>query len=205
MSKTPKPAAKPEAAKPAATKPAAAKPAAAKPEAAKPAAVAGGTDIQWITDFKGSNEKWLAKFKAKSFKGNNKDDVLLFFKATMEFQSLNEDYKEVVADTILQYGEIAQYYEVRDTDIKLVLVANDKGGKIGLYKGSWKDIQAKNNWKNPAMMEMVGPAIEQIMAGNPNTDSFFFAGTLTVQGPIKLAIIGREWITSFYEENGIDI
>jgi hypothetical protein len=188
MSKNPKPA------------PAAAKPA---PAAAKPAA--GGTDIQWVTDFKGSNEKWIAKFKSKSFSGTNKDDVLLFFKAIYEFQSMNEDYREVVADTILQYGEIAQYYEVRDTDIKIVNVSNDKGGKIGLYKGSWKDIQAKNNWKNPCQMEMIGDAIKQIMSGNPNTDSYFFAGTLTVSGPIKLAIIGREWITSYYEENGIDI
>ncbi len=186
MSKTPKPA-----------------PAAAKPAAAKPAA--GGADIEWVTDFKGANAKWIEKFKAKKFDGKNRDDVVLFFKATMEFQSLNEDYKETVADTILQYGEIAQYYEVRDTDIKLVLVANDKGGKIGLYKGNWKDLQAKNNWKNPCQMEMIDKAIEQIMAGNPNTDSFFFAGTLTVSGPIKLAIIGREWITSYYEENGIDI
>jgi len=162
-------------------------------------------EIEWITDFTGSNDAWLEKFKSGDFSGDNKDDVVLFFKATMEFQSLNDDYKEVVADTILQYGEIAQYYEVRDTDIKLVLVANESGGKIGLYSGNWKDIQEANGWKNPAQMEMIGDAIKQIMAGNPNTDSFFFAGTLTVSGPIKLAIIGREWITSFYEENGIDI
>jgi hypothetical protein len=161
-------------------------------------------DVEWFTDFTGSNKKWLEKFKAKSFSGKNKEDVLLFFKATMEFQKLNEDYKETVADTILQYGEIAQYYEVRNTDIKLVLVANEKGGKIGVYKKNWKEIQAANNWKNPCQMEMVSEAIEQIMKGNPNTDSFFFAGTLTVSGPIKLAVIGREWISSFYEENGID-
>lgn len=160
-------------------------------------------EIEWITDFSGANAKWIQKFKAKDFSGSNKDDVVLFFKATMEFQSLNEDYKETVADTILQYGEIAQYYEVRDTDIKLVLVANEKGGKIGLYKGNWKDIQAANNWKNPCQMEMIGDAMKQIMSGNPNTDSFFFAGTLTVSGPIKLAVIGREWITSYYEENGL--
>jgi hypothetical protein len=188
MSKNPKPA------------PAAAKPAAA---AAKPAA--GGAEVKWINeaDIKGSNAKWVEKFKAKKFAGSSKEDVILFFKATLEFQKMNEDYGETVADTILQYGEIAQYYEVRDTDIKLVLVANDKGGKIGTYTGNWKDIQAKNNWKNPCQMEMIADAMKQIMSGNPNTDSFFFAGTLTVSGPIKLAVIGREWITSYYEENGL--
>ncbi|MBN2153979.1 MAG: hypothetical protein JW839_21155 [Candidatus Lokiarchaeota archaeon] len=162
-------------------------------------------DVQWISEdeIKGSNAKWVEKFKAKNFSGSSKDDVILFFKATLEFQKMNEDYGETVADTILQYGEIAQFYEVRDTDIKLVLVANDKGGKIGTYTGSWKDLQAANNWKNPCQMEMVGEAMKQIMSGNPNTDSFFFAGTLTVSGPIKLAVIGREWITSYYEENGL--
>nr|MDO8088084.1 SCP2 sterol-binding domain-containing protein [Candidatus Sigynarchaeum springense] len=162
-------------------------------------------EVNWISEdeIKGANAKWIEKFKAKDFSGSSKDDVILFFKATLEFQKMNADYGETVADTILQYGEIVQYYEVRDTDIKLLLVANDKGGKIGTYTGNWKEIQAANNWKNPCQMEMIADAMKQIMSGNPNTDSFFFAGTLTVSGPIKLAVIGREWITSYYEENGL--
>ncbi|MFX0099245.1 MAG: hypothetical protein ACFFCS_06650 [Candidatus Hodarchaeota archaeon] len=52
----------------------------------------------------------------------------------------------------------------------------------------------------------VGPkALKQVMGGDPNTDSFFFAGTLTVDGPIKIAVLPREWISTYYEENGIEL
>ena len=81
---------------------------------------------------------------------------------------------------------------------------NAKDHVLAIYKGSWKDIQEKYKWKNPVMMEMVADAMKQIMSGNPNTDSFFFKGDLTVQGPIKLAVLGRELISSFYEGNNID-
>lgn len=161
--------------------------------------------VNWVTDVKGSNDAWIAKFKSGNFSGSSKDDVLLFFKALIEFGDMNEDYREVIEDSVLQYEEVVQYYEVRDTDIKLVLVVDEGGSKAGIYTGKWKDIQAANNWKNPCQMEMIPEAIKQIMSGNPNTDSFFFAGTLTVDGPIKLAVLGREWISTYYEENGIDI
>lgn len=52
---------------------------------------------------------------------------------------------------------------------------------------------------------MIPEAMEQIMGGNPNTDQFFFKGDLTVVGPLKLAILGREWVRTYYEENGIEI
>ena len=162
-------------------------------------------EVTWIEDFSGSNDAWIEKFKSGEFAGDNGDDVLLFFKALADFSSQNADFKETIEDTILQYQEIAQYYEVRDTDIKLVSVINENGFKTGNYTGNWKDLQEENGWKNPCQMEMIPEAILQIMKGNANTDSFFFAGTLTVDGPIKLAVIGREWISAYYEANGIDI
>ncbi|MEX2758784.1 MAG: hypothetical protein Q6365_025655 [Candidatus Sigynarchaeota archaeon] len=163
---------------------------------------------RWIKDeaeVKGCNEKWLAKYKAGDYRGDSLDDVLLFFGAMAEFGLLNKSYREIVDDAILQYGEVAQYFEVRDTPIKVVMVQNEKDHMLGIYTGNWKEIQDEGKWKNPVMLEMVPEAMKQIMAGNPNTDSYFFKGDLTVQGPIKLAVLGREWVTTYYEENGIDV
>nr|MDO8112386.1 hypothetical protein [Candidatus Sigynarchaeota archaeon] len=188
----------------------AAKPAAklAEKPAAKPAAKAGvGHVTRWIkdeADVKGSSEKWIKKFKAGNFSGDNIDDVLLFFGAMAEFGLINKNYRDSVDDAILQYGEIAQFFEVRNTNIKVVMIQNEKDRMLGIYEGSWKDVQAEGKWKNPIFVEMVPEAMKQIMAGNANTDSYFFKGDLTVQGPIKLAVIGREWVTTYYEENGID-
>ncbi len=162
---------------------------------------------KWIKDeaeVKGLNAKWIAKYKAGDYKGDKMDDVLLFFGAMAEFGIINKSYREIVDDAILQYGEVAQYFEVRDTNIKVVMVQNANDRMLGIYTGSWKEIQDKGKWKNPVMLEMVPEAMKQIMAGNPNTDSYFFKGDLTVQGPIKLAVLGREWVTTYYEENGID-
>ncbi len=162
--------------------------------------------VTWVTDCSGANKAWIEKFKSGKFAGDNKDDVLLFFKALTDFGTLNEDYREVVEDALVQYGEIVQYYEVRNTDVKIVFMANEKEQKVGTFTGRWQDVQAELGLKNPCSMEMIPEAMKQIMSGNPNTDSFFMAGNLTVaQGhPIKLAILGREFVTTFYEENGID-
>jgi hypothetical protein len=163
---------------------------------------------KWIEkeeDVKGMNAKWIAKYKAKDFSAAKLDDVLLFFGAMAEFGLKNKEYKQVVDDAIEQYREICQYYEIRGTDIKLVIVANENVFKLGLYTGDWKEIQEQGKWRNPVRMEMIPGAMEQIMAGNPNTDKYFFKGDLTVAGPIKLAILGREWVTTYYEENGIEI
>ena len=162
-------------------------------------------NVTWVEDFSGANEAWLEKFKSEDFSGGNKDDVLLFFKALTEMGMINEDYREVVEDALIQYEEIAQYYEVRDTDIKVVLIINEEEQKVGVYEGNWKEVQEEGGWKNPCSMEMIPEAMKQIMSGNPNTDSFFFAGTLTVDGPIKLAVLGREFVSTYYEENDIDI
>ncbi len=163
---------------------------------------------RWIKDeaeVKGTNAKWITKFKAGDYHGDNMDDALLFFSAMAEFGLINKNYREIVDDAILQYGEVAQYFEVRDTNIKVVMVQNEKDRMLGIYTGNWKEIQEQGKWKNPVMLEMVPEAMKQIMAGNPNTDSYFFKGDLTVQGPIKLAVLGREWVTTFYEENGVEV
>jgi hypothetical protein len=164
--------------------------------------------IRWISDeaeIQGCNDKWIEKFKAGDFSADNLDDVLLFFEAMAEYGLLNPTYREVVDDAITQYDEVAQYFEIRDTGIKIVMVQNATERKLGIYEGDWKQIQDEGGWKNPIMMEMTAEAMKQIMSGNPNTDSYFFKGDLTVQGPIKLAVLGREWVMSYYEENGIDI
>jgi hypothetical protein len=162
-------------------------------------------EVTWIEDFSGANDAWIEKFKSGDFSGDSMDDVLLFYKALADFASLNADFKETIDDTMLQYQEVAQYYEIRDTDVKVVSVINESGFRTGSYTGSWKELQEENGWKNPCQMEMIPEAMKQIMSGNANTDSFFFAGTLTVDGPVKLAVIGREWIASYYENNGIDL
>ena len=161
--------------------------------------------IEWVDSVEGANAAWIEKFKAGNFSADNKDDVVLFFKALTEFGQVNEDYREVVEDALLSYEEISQFYEIRGTDIKIIFMANENEQKVGTFSGPWKDAHAEGNWKNPVSMEMIPEAMKQIMSGNPNTDSFFFAGTLTVDGPIKLAVLGREWIVTYYEENGIDI
>ena len=99
--------------------------------------------VTWHTDVSGCNKAWIEKFKAGNFKADNKDDVLLFFKALIDFGSLNEDYREVVEDALVQYEEIAQYYEIRNTDIKILFTANEKEQKVGLYSGNWKDVQGE--------------------------------------------------------------
>ena len=167
-----------------------------------------GQVTRWIKDeaeVQGMNDKWIEKFKAGDYSGDNVDDVLTFFGAMAEFGLLNQNYREAVDDAISQYGEVAQYFEVRDTDIKVVMVQSAEERKLGIYTGNWKDIQAEGGYKNPCMMEMTADAMKQIMSGNPNTDSYFFKGELTVQGPIKLAMLGREWVMTYYEENGIDV
>jgi hypothetical protein len=163
---------------------------------------------KWIKDeaeVKGLNAKWIAKFKKKNFDASKMDDILLFFGGMAEFGLINKEYRQVVDDAIEQYTEIAQYYEIRGTDIKLVIVANSKEFKLGIYTGDWNEIQTSNKWKNPVQVNMVPAAMNQIMAGNPNTDGYFFKGDLTVKGSLKLAILGREWVNAYYEENGIDI
>jgi hypothetical protein len=134
---------------------------------------------KWIKDekeVKGLNNKWITKFKAGTFRGDSLDDALLFFGAMAEFGLINKNYREIVDDAILQYVEVAQFFEVRNTSIKLVMIQSEKEHKLGIYTGSWKEIQDQGKWKNPVMLEMVPEAMKQIMAGNPNTDSFFFKG-----------------------------
>jgi hypothetical protein len=163
---------------------------------------------KWIekeADVKGMNAKWIAKYKKKDYSASKLEDVLLFFGGMAEFGLMNKEYKQVVDDAIEQYREISQYYEIRGTPIKLVIVANEKVFKLGIYTGDWKEIQEANKWRNPVRMEMVPEAMAQIMSGNANTDKYFFKGDLTVAGPIKLAILGREWVSTYYEENGIEI
>lgn len=164
--------------------------------------------VKWIKDpaeVKGMNQRWLEKFKAKNFSARSMDDILLFFGGMAEFGLMNKEYKQVVDDAVEQYREICQYYEMRGTDIKLLIVANESEFKLAIYTGDWKQIQEEGKWRNPVRMEMIPEAMEQIMGGNPNTDQFFFKGDLTVVGPLKLAILGREWVRTYYEENGIEI
>jgi hypothetical protein len=163
---------------------------------------------RWIKDeaeVKGCNAKWLEKFNSGDYEATKLEDVLLFFMGMAEFGLMNEEYKEEVDDAIETYGEVAQYFEIRGTDIKMLMIANEKEFKLGLYTGDWNEIQKEGGWKNPVRMEMVPEAMKQIMSGNANTDGFYFKGQLTVVGPLKLAILGRSWIRTYYEENNIEI
>ncbi|MHA1792627.1 MAG: hypothetical protein ACTSVI_08285 [Promethearchaeota archaeon] len=169
-------------------------------------------NVEWIpeSEFKGANEKWLEKFKSGDFSGEKMEDVELFFKAMAEFALKAKDdddleYNELIEDAIMQFESLAIFLEVRDSDIKFVQYYTEDEQKIGKYSGNWKDVAKELNPKNQVQMEMIADAMKQIMSGNPNTDSFFFAGTLTVDGPIKLAVLPREWITTYYEENGIEV
>ncbi|MHA1679718.1 MAG: hypothetical protein ACTSUE_01840 [Promethearchaeota archaeon] len=167
--------------------------------------------VNWIDEstFAGANEKWLAKFKAGDIKGDSKEDIELFFAAMGEFaRKAQEDddleYNELIEDAITQYESLAIFLEVRDTPLKYVQYYTEEEQKVGSYTDNWKDIAQELGVKNFVQMEMISDAMKQIMSGNPNTDSFFFAGTLTVDGPIKLAVLPREWIVTYYEENGIE-
>ncbi|MHA1700178.1 MAG: hypothetical protein ACTSWN_15150 [Promethearchaeota archaeon] len=168
--------------------------------------------VNWFSEdeVKGTRDKWLEKYKSGEYDGANKDDVLLFHKALMEHGliALEDDdleYNELIEDAVMQYEELAIFEEIRDTDIKVVMLLKEDEQKLGTYSGNWKDIAKELGVKNVVQMEMIGEAMKQIMSGDPNTDKFFFAGTLTVDGPVKLAVLPREWITTFYEENGIEI
>jgi len=88
--------------------------------------------VKWIkdpADVKGMNAKWLEKYKAKNYSASNMDDILLFFGGMAEFGLENKEYKQVVDDAVEQYREICQYYEIRGTDIKLLIIANEQESK----------------------------------------------------------------------------
>ncbi|MBD3188577.1 hypothetical protein GF325_17230 [Candidatus Bathyarchaeota archaeon] len=168
--------------------------------------------VEWIAeeDCEGANEKWLEKFKSGDFSGKSKEDIELFFKAMIDFGKKAEDdddleYNELIEDAVMQYETLAIFLEVRDSDLKYVQFFTEDEQKIGHYTDNWKDVAEELGAKSFVQMEMIDEAMKQIMSGNPNTDSFFFAGTLTVDGPIKLAVLPREWIVTYYEENGIEV
>lgn len=168
--------------------------------------------IEWFdpSSCEGANEKWLEKYKAGDYKGDNRDDIELWMKAMAEFgtKAIEDDdleYNEVIEDSLLQYESVAIFTEVRDSDLKFVQYFTEEEQKIGKYSGNWKDALSEIDVKNHVQMEMIPEALKQVMSGDANTDSFFFAGTLTVDGPIKIAVLPREWIATYYEENGIEV
>ncbi len=162
-------------------------------------------EVRWINDVNDANKAWIAKFITKKFSGANEDDVHLFFKAMVDFERLNNDFKELIEETTAGYGEVTLTYKVRGSNMGIVTIVKKDGSKIGIFAGDADSIERRNKWKNVCHIEMVPEAMTKMMNGDPNMDNYFFKGELTVKGPIKLAVINREWIVRFYERNGFDL
>lgn len=160
---------------------------------------------KWFTkdELKGSIEEYVKKFDEKSLDGSK--DALLFYKAMSEatllsYQSDDEDKQElseIIQDDVEEYGSLCYWTEIRGNPEKIVMVLNTpEDSKLGIWEGDYEpDPSVKQN----VYMEMTPDCSKKIIYGNPNTDAEFFAGDLTVKGPLKLATKPRGWIEAFFE------
>ncbi|MHA1820224.1 MAG: hypothetical protein ACTSU2_11820 [Promethearchaeota archaeon] len=162
-------------------------------------------EIKWFSEdeVKGSLDEFVKKFDAKSLDGAK--DSVLFYKAMGEAMALSaesddedkQELAEIISDDIEEYGSLAYFTQVRghpDQNVVMLLTEDEK--KMGTWSGEYEPLpDAKQN----VFMEMTPECSAKIMYGNPNTDAEFFAGDLTVKGPIKLATKPRDWIEAFYE------
>lgn len=154
------------------------------------------------SEIKGSVDAWLKKFDAGTLDGAA--DMPLFYKAIQEATMLSKEtddddkkeLAEIISDDLEEYGKLAYFIEVRGFPTKLIMVMDPKDPKIGEWSGAYEPLaDAKQN----VYMEMTPKCSLKILNGDPNTDAEFFAGDLTVKGPLKLATKPRDWIGAFFE------
>jgi len=160
--------------------------------------------VKWFNEdeVKGSIDEWLKKFDSDSLDGAK--DALLFYKAIGEAivlskQSDDDDKKElseIIGDDIEEYGSLAYFIEIRGHPEKIVMTMKPDEMKIGLWEGDYEPLP---DCKQNVYMEMTPACSLKILKGNPNTDAEFFAGDLTVKGPLKLATKPRDWIAAYFD------
>jgi len=160
--------------------------------------------VKWFTEdeVKGSLDQFVKKFDEGSLDGSK--DFVLFQKALAEATVLSkmsddEDKKElseIIDDDVEEYESLAYFMEIRGNPEKVVTVMKADESKIGLWEGDYEPLP---DCKQNVYMEMTPACGLKIMNGNPNTDAEFFAGDLTVKGPLKLATKPRDWIAAFFD------
>ncbi|MBD3352378.1 MAG: hypothetical protein GF364_12900 [Candidatus Lokiarchaeota archaeon] len=166
---------------------------------------------KWFSEdeAEGYIESFLKKFDAKTLDGV--EDVITFYGAMGEGLLKSEasddedkrEYAEIIQDDVEEYESLAYYFEVRghpETKACFVLTPEEK--KVGLWEGEYEPLPDINN---NVYMDMEPEVSKKIMYGDPNTDPDFFAGDLTVKGPLKLAVKPRDWIAAFFDFIGRDV
>lgn len=154
-------------------------------------------------------DRFLEKFDAGTLDGA--EDAFLFYGAMSEGMlkseesddDLEQEYAEIINDDIEEYGSLAYYFEVRghpETKSLFVLTADEK--KVGTWEGDYEPLP---NINHHIYMDMEPEVSLKIMKGDPNTDADFFAGDLTVDGPLKLAVKPRDWIVVFFDMIGREV
>ncbi|MHA1340236.1 MAG: SCP2 sterol-binding domain-containing protein [Promethearchaeota archaeon] len=159
---------------------------------------------KWFSEdeIKGSIEKWLKKFDSDSLDGAK--DALLYYMALGEAIALSkesddedkQELAEIIEDDIEEYESLAYFIEVRGHPEKIVMTMKEDEMKIGLWEGEYEPLP---DYKQNVYMEMTPECSLKILKGDPNTDAEFFAGDLTVKGPLKLATKPRDWIAAFFD------
>ncbi|MBD3349988.1 MAG: hypothetical protein GF364_00700, partial [Candidatus Lokiarchaeota archaeon] len=160
--------------------------------------------VKWFAEdeVKGSIDIWLEKFDNESLDGAK--DAALFYKALSEATVLSaesdDDDKmelaEIIEDDMEEYGSLAYFMEVRGHPEKVITYMSPDDSKIGLWEGDYEPLPDANQ---NVYMEMTPECSLKIINGDPNTDAEFFAGDLTVKGPLKLATKPRDWIGAFFD------
>ncbi|MHA1395996.1 MAG: hypothetical protein ACTSRZ_21035 [Promethearchaeota archaeon] len=160
--------------------------------------------VKWFEEdeVKGSVEEFVKKFDAGTLDGSK--DFVLFQKALAEATVLSkesddedkQELGEIIDDDIEEYESLAYFLEVRGNPEKIVTVMKEDESKIGLWEGEYEPLP---DVKQNVYMEMTPECSLKIMNGDPNTDAEFFAGDLTVKGPLKLATKPRDWIAAFFD------
>ncbi|MHA1339733.1 MAG: hypothetical protein ACTSRZ_06265 [Promethearchaeota archaeon] len=161
--------------------------------------------IKWFdeSEAEGYIDEFIKKFDSNSL--DPVKDAILFYGAMSEAMLKSEksededkkEYSEIINDDIEEYESLAYAFEIRGhPETKAVFVLTKDEKKVGLWEGEYEPLP---DVKNNVYMEMKPEVNLKIMYGDPNTDPDFFAGDLTVKGPLKLAVKPRDWIDAFFE------
>lgn len=161
------------------------------------------------SEAEGYIDRFLEKFDAGTLDGA--DDAILFYGAMSEAllrsessdDEMEQEYAEIINDDIEEYGSLAYYFEIRGhPEQKACFVLTPKEKKVGLWEGEYEPLP---DIQHHVYMEMEPEVNLKIMKGDPNTDSDFFSGDLTVDGPVKLAVKPRDWIVVFFDLIGREV
>jgi len=161
--------------------------------------------IKWFdeSEAEGYINRFLEKFDSNSLDPVN--DAILFYGAMSEAMLKSEkaedeekrEYAEIINDDIEEYESLVYAFEIRGhPETKAIFVLKKDEKKVGLWVGDYEPLP---DVKNNIYMEMKPEVNLKIMNGDPNTDPDFFAGDLTVKGPLKLAVKPRDWISAFFD------